>query len=894
MGQSTTLPGNKGVELNSISRYFEEQAERTPGSPALVFNDQVFTYGHLNDKANQLAHFLQEKGVDRESVVGILMDRCPDYIVAIIAILKAGGAYMPLDTSLPMSRIALKITDSACMLILAHTGLSDLLPADATPVFFTDAIQSEIQKHDTGNPVCINLLHDLAYIMYTSGSTGKPNGVGIPHAGVIRLVRDTNFVELYPGQTFLQLAPLGFDAATFEIWAPLLNGGTCVLYAGRFPEIQQLEKIISEHQISTLFLTTALFNLIIDEKPEIFLPVKFLLFGGEATSVKHVKKAKVHLPDTLLINVYGPTENTTFTTFYPVPELLQADSSVIPIGKAISGTCVYILDENLNQVQDGDEGELFTGGKGLARSYINNQQLTGEKFITNPFSLIPGEKLYKTGDICRYTPDGNIEFLRRVDHQVKIRGFRIETGEIESVLSMHPCVSQVIIMARKSSGSEKTLVAYIVKNQKAEINQQDLRSYLAGKLPDYMIPGFFIFLQKMPLTDNGKIDRALLPPPESKSHTMLVEEATGADMVQEAIAGIWKKALNLADIGLNDNFFEFGGHSLIAIKIMFQVNEMFSTSFPVSSVFEYPTIAKLSARVKLKEGTSDPSYIFHISKGTGEQPVFIIPGLGANPFQFLLFAKYLDSSISVYCLEYPGHNNSGVPLQSVEEMATFFISHIRKIQEHGPYTLISYSFGGKVAFEMALQLTRSGEGIASFVCIGGEAPGFSITVVTARQKVKLYTSYLLRLPIHLKKEFILEGVIPIMGFYSSKLFVKINKSLKRFLSQKRYGSTSAQNSQDGEPEDEKMNKLLNAWYKYRPYETLDHDLLFLKDSELEQSLTRNTLMYYFLKARPDWGWGKYFTRKTECLTFEVDHNGIFREPVVQQLAKVAEEYIKGP
>ena len=360
------------------------------------------------------------------------------------------------------------------------------------------------------------------------------------------------------------------------------------------------------------------------------------------------------------------------------------------------------------------------------------------------------------------------------------------------------------------------------------------------------------------------------------------------------MAGIWKKALNLADIGLNDNFFECGGHSLIAIKIMFQVNELFASSLPVSTVFEYPTIAALSARVRSKAEAAEPSYIFHIRQGSGERPVFIIPGLGANPFQFLLFAKYLDLSRSIYCLEYPGHNNSGDPLQTIEEMATFFILLIKKIQEHGPYTLISYSFGGKVAFEMALQLKRSGEGIASIVCIGGEAPGFAITVVTPLQKVKLYTSYLLRLPIHLKKELILEGVIPIMGFYSSKLFVKVNKSLKRFLLQKRNGSTSAQKSQDGGQEDEKKNELLNAWYRYRSYETLDHDLLFVKDSELEMSLTRNTFMYYFLKSRPDWGWGKYFTGKTECLTFDVDHNGIFREPVVQQLAKVAEEYIKSP
>ncbi|MEH2224836.1 amino acid adenylation domain-containing protein [Nostoc sp.] len=576
-----------------IHQLFEAQVERTPDAIAVVFEDRRLTYRELNCRANQLAHYLQALRVVPEVLVGICMERSIEMVVGLLGILKAGGAYVPLDPSYPSERLAFMLESAFVPVLLTQALLAESLPKHQAQIVCLDRDSEGIARQNEENPVVRVMPNNLAYVIYTSGSTGKPKGVSILHRSVVRLVKETNYANFSAEAVFLQLAPISFDASTFEIWGSLLNGGQLVVMPAATPSLQELAQTIQQHQVTTLHLTAGLFHLMVDEQLESLKNVRQLLAGGDVLSVSHVKKVLQELKECILIHCYGPTENTTFTCCYPMTELSQVGNSV-PIGRPIANTQVYLLDDHLHPVPVGVPGDLYIGGEGLARGYLNRPDLTQEKFIPNPFSNESDSRLYKTGDLARYLSDGNIEFLGRLDNQVKIRGFRIELGEIEAAIAQHPSVRETVVVARQDVPDRKYLAAYIVSNPSSTLTSSVLRSFLKEKLPDYMIPGAIVMLDALPLTPNGKINRQALPIPQTPQREIQTNNLAPRTWTEERLAQIWQEVLRIEQVSIHDNFFELGGDSILSIQIISKAKQL-GLQFTSKQLFQYQTIADLSA-----------------------------------------------------------------------------------------------------------------------------------------------------------------------------------------------------------------------------------------------------------------------------------------------------------
>ena len=587
-----------------IQQLFESQAARVPDAPALLFAGQQWSYGELNRRANQLAQRLLALGVGPETLVAICVERSPEMVVGLLGILKAGGAYVPLDPDCPSDRLAFMLDDTAAGVLLTQQNMAAALPAQGVHVICLDAEWPTLAQESDANPVCRVRPDNLAYVMYTSGSTGVPKGVSVPHRGVVRLVQATDYVDFSPQDVFLQFAPISFDAATFEIWGALLNGARLAIMPPEPPSLQALGSAIQEYGVTTLWLTAGLFSLMADQQLAALHAVRQLLAGGDVLSVPHVQKVARELPDCRLINGYGPTENTTFTCCYPVNNPDQIGVSV-PIGRPIANTQVYVLDANMQPVPIGVPGELYIGGEGLARGYFNRPTLTAERFLPNPFEADPDARLYKTGDSVRYLPDGNIEFLGRLDQQVKIRGFRVELGEIESVLREHSTLEECIVLARQDQPGDEKIVAYIVSNLESPISV--LKNYLQRKLPAYMLPSAYVALAALPLTPNGKVDRQALPAPDFAAAADNPHSVTPRTPAEQTMADIWAEVLGRESIGVHDDFFAAGGHSLLATQVISRVRTAFQVELPLSDIFEAPTVGGLVERVEsMQRGAAAP------------------------------------------------------------------------------------------------------------------------------------------------------------------------------------------------------------------------------------------------------------------------------------------------
>ncbi|MHC5771958.1 MAG: amino acid adenylation domain-containing protein, partial [Nostoc sp.] len=575
-----------------IHQLFEEQVEKTPSSVAVVFGDEQLTYQQLNTRANQLAHHLQTLGVKPEVLVGICVERSIEMVVGLLGILKAGGAYVPLDPNYPQERLSYMLADSAVPVLLTQQSLLPSLSEYQAAVVCLDTHWRQIEQLSFDNPDVGVKSDNLAYVIYTSGSTGQPKGVEVVHRGVNRLLFGVNYLHLDAKQKFLQIAPISFDASTFEIWGALLHGGKCVLFPENIPISQNLRDEIHKHGITILWLTAALFNSIIDDDSQALSGIRQLLIGGEALSVAHVQKALEALHQIQIINGYGPTESTTFSCCHPIPGQLEMTIESISIGRPIANTQIYILDEYLQPVPVGVPGELHIGGAGLARGYLYRPELTASKFIKNPFDNSKSKRLYKTGDLARYLLDGNIEYLGRIDNQVKLRGYRIELGEIESVLETHPQVERAVVIAREEIPGNKYLVAYIVA-QENSLTSSQLRELTQKKLPEYMVPSVFILLSTFPLTPNGKVDRKALPAPngEWEREGKYVAPRTA---IEQQLTKIWSEVLNVYPVGITDNFFEIGGHSLLAVRLMAQIQKHFQQNLPLATLFQSSTIEQLA------------------------------------------------------------------------------------------------------------------------------------------------------------------------------------------------------------------------------------------------------------------------------------------------------------
>ncbi len=580
-----------------IHQLFETQAEKTPDAIAVLFDGNQLTYRELNIRANQLAHYLRVLGVRPEILVGVFMERSPEMIIGILGILKAGGTYVPLDPAYPKERLAFMLEDAHLSVLLTQQSLVAKLPPRHGSLVCMDADGRMIDCHSEENPVGELTAENLAYVIYTSGSTGVPKGVAIEHHSAVTLLHwamDVFAREETRG--VLASTSICFDLSVFEIFLPLSHGGKVILVENAL-HLSTLDVAADVTLINTVPSAVAELLRSGDLPPS----VETICLAGEPLSPRLVEQLYEQGTVRQVFDLYGPSEDTTYSTF-----ALRHSTGPATIGRPIANTQVYILDHDMQPVPIGVAGELFIGGDGLARGYRGRPEATSEKFLPNPFSDERGKRLYRTGDSARYLPDGNIEFLGRIDNQVKIRGFRIELSEIETVLEQHFAVDQAVVLAWGDTSSDKQLVAYVVPNQALSPSTAELRDFLTNKLPLYMVPSAFVSLEALPLTPNGKIDRRALPAPD-RLRPETVTFVPVRNPIEEEVAGIWTEVLKLERIGVHDNFFELGGHSLLATRVISRLRRAFRSDFPLRLLFEAPTIAGLAELVESARRTEEDS-----------------------------------------------------------------------------------------------------------------------------------------------------------------------------------------------------------------------------------------------------------------------------------------------
>ena len=583
-----------------IHQLFEEQVELTPDAVAVVFEGTQLTYRELNARANQLAHYLLSLGVKPETLVGICVERSLEMIVGLLGILKAGGAYVPLDPAYPSERLAFMLEDSAVPVLLTQQRLVDRLPQHEAQIVCLDTQWEAIAQYSSQNIAGGVNAENLAYVIYTSGSTGKPKGVIIQHRSLVNYTTAVCIeYEIEKCDRFLQFSSISFDVSAEEIYTSLIKGATLVLRTdSMLDSIGVFLQKCRDWEITVLALPTAYWHELtafLNKETFALSPsLRLVIIGGEKALPERLKTWIEYVGQRVrLVNNYGPTEATVGATIYDCSALDSA-STQVPIGRPIRNVQTYILDRYQQPVPIGVPGELHIGGDGLARGYLNRPDLTQEKFISNPFSNEPGLSLYKTGDQVRYLPDGNIEYLGRIDNQVKIRGFRIELGEIEAMLAQHPDVREAVVVVREDVPGHKSLVSYLVLHQNPAPTVNQLRDFLKQKLPNYMVPSTFVMLEALPLTPNGKVDHKSLPAPDLNSLLQKSDFVAPGTPTEELVASIWAKVLGVEQVGINDNFFELGGHSLLATQLLSQVSDTCGVDLPLSKFFEAPTVASIS------------------------------------------------------------------------------------------------------------------------------------------------------------------------------------------------------------------------------------------------------------------------------------------------------------
>lgn len=577
---------------------FEEQAATLPDSPAVYFDDTVISYSALNEQANRLAVRLRQVGVGRGERIGIFGERSVHSIVGMLAVLKAGAAYVPIEPASPDRRIQFLLKDAGIRVVIAPAEASGRLTSLSDQIHVLNSVAEDGKSIEVSG-ANVNS-SDLAYVMYTSGSTGVPKGVLVSHRGIVQLARGMDCCRFGPGEVFLHHSSLAFDASTFEIWGPLLNGGAVAILPPGYPTPDALEQAIRRYAVTTLWLTAGLFHLVTDQRPEIFRPIRQLVAGGDVLQPDRVRRAIAAMPDGVLINGYGPTECTTFACAFPMNQWYEPGGT-IPIGTPLNGATIHVLNVDGQPAPAGTPGELHIGGGGVALGYLNNPELTAERFVADRFSTDLEARLYKTGDRVRLNADGNLEFLGRLDDQIKISGYRIEPGEIEAVLEQFPEVRQALVIARPLSRGEKQLVAFLEPSAANAVAIEIVRNRLRELLPHYLVPARFQVVERFPLTSNGKIDRAALADSVGPETEVLVE---GVESDFElSLLRIWNVVLR-TDVNLDANFFDLGGTSLQLIETHSEICALLGREVPVTTVFQHPTVRTLAAALR-GEGATD-------------------------------------------------------------------------------------------------------------------------------------------------------------------------------------------------------------------------------------------------------------------------------------------------
>ncbi|GAB3887305.1 hypothetical protein GCM10029964_053070 [Kibdelosporangium lantanae] len=591
---SLAFAGDEDGRSGVLHELFAAQARRRPAAIALRSAGVETSWQDLDRRANQLAHHLIAAGVRPGDVVALYLERSVEVVVALLAVLKAGAAYLALDHRNPPERLRDTVDDAQAVVLLTIAKHADDVPSGPT-VIPLDTAHAAIEAESEGDPGVRVGPESAAYVAYTSGSTGTPKGAVVPHSAVARLVIDPDYLTITADDVFMFFAPLAFDASTLEIWGALCNGCALVVHPPEEPSLRELAATVRDEGVTVLWLTAGLFHQMVEGPVAELSGLRVLLAGGDVLSVSHVNRALAALPGVRLVNGYGPTENTTFTCCHPITEPLDGPA---PIGRPIRGTRAYVLDAELRPVPVGEVGELYAGGMGVALGYLNRRALTAERFVPDPFTSRPGRRMYRTGDLARWRPDGTLDFLGRADKQLKIRGFRIEPGEIESVLARSEAVNDSAVVGQPLPGGGKVLAAFVVPVPGATVSVLELRERLCARLPSYAVPSSITVLDALPLNVNGKVDRPALEsrgrerPPDMDTDYRPPEGPVG-----EAVGALFSSVLGIDGIGVDDDFFLLGGHSLVAVQIIEELNTRYTLDLTLREFYLEPTIAGLTAAV---------------------------------------------------------------------------------------------------------------------------------------------------------------------------------------------------------------------------------------------------------------------------------------------------------
>lgn len=712
---------------SSLPTLFETEVDRAPTAPAIQFENQIWSYAELDATANRWAQALLAQGVAAEDRVAVALNRSPELIAALLAVLKAGAAYVPLAPDYPPARLAFMLADSGAKLLLTTSELLQNFATSTVPTLCLDRDAACYAALPANRPQLAIAPSQLAYVIYTSGSTGQPKGVMIEHGALAQhCAVIPRYFELTPQDRVLQFASINFDASVEQIFCTLAAGATLVLAARGDDAPADVQRCIATQRVSVAHLTPALAEQWLQLYPNGLSDsaLRLLQVGGDVFPKSLVTLWQSRLPadgrPIRLLNGYGPTEATVTSTFHELPAAPPGAS--VPIGRPLPGRTALVLDDYRQVAPIGVAGELYLGGAGVARGYLNRAELSSTHFIADPFSDHAHARLYRTGDRARWRADGQLEFLGRIDQQLKLRGFRIEPGEIEAALAEHPAVIEALVVAKGDNGDKRLLAYWIAARDAATPDAAELREFLAARLPDYMLPSAYVAVERWPLTSNGKIDRAALPAPEAMQNPAHYRAPRTA--VERRLAGIWETLLDKRPIGVDDNFFELGGHSLLAVRLVADIRQAFGVAVPVSRLFEFPTLAALAELLRSPNAAVAASCLVAMRAGGTRPPLYFLPGAGGMVNYLYPLVRHIDADMPFYALQAQGLDGAETPHANLDDMAAHYVERMRAAH-NGPYLLAGHSFGARVALRIAQQLTRQGQTVGRLIVVDATAPGLS-------------------------------------------------------------------------------------------------------------------------------------------------------------------------